>query len=439
MLREAKKYFKTLISKIISKGFIHIFAASLLNKIMVFAGSILLVRIISKEDYGVYAYAYNIYGFVAIFTGFGATSGMLQLGSETSEINKRNDIYNFGCRVGILFNIFLSIIIIGIARFIHLPIAGANYYLLLLSLLPIAEVISSMQLIYLRTDLRNKEYSAANMISTILVFITSVAMSILFQAKGLIWSYYISYIVTILTVSKLFKLPFSIKHGNLSELDKKVFLSISGISMLNNGVSQLMYLLDVFILGIVTADGNTIAAYKVATKIPTALSFIPSVIITFVYPYFARNKDNKKWCKRYTIIIMSLVGIFNLIISTILFMMAPQIINSIFGNQYLDSVRPFRILCISYIFSGSVRIFAGNFLVAQRKLKFNLFDAVFSGTLNTTLNLWLIPRYQSCGAAIATLITTFFSSAISGGYLIYVYNKKMHDSEVDGEMVEHGR
>ena len=86
--------------------------------------------------------------------------------------------------------------------------------------------------------------------------------------------------------------------------------------------------------------------------------------------------------------------------------------------MYLDAVLPFQILCASYIFSGTFRIVSGNLLVTQRKLKFNLFMAVFSSAMNTVLNVFMIRVWSSVGAALATFVTALITSILSTAYLI---------------------
>lgn len=54
---------KTLVSKLRASGFFHVFGSTVINKIVVFASGLILVRILSKADYGVYTYANNIYSF----------------------------------------------------------------------------------------------------------------------------------------------------------------------------------------------------------------------------------------------------------------------------------------------------------------------------------------------------------------------------------------
>lgn len=45
-----------LIKNLAQRGLMHMFGANVFNKIISFSGTILLVRILSKGEYGVYAY-----------------------------------------------------------------------------------------------------------------------------------------------------------------------------------------------------------------------------------------------------------------------------------------------------------------------------------------------------------------------------------------------
>ena len=134
-----------------------------------------------------------------------------------------------------------------------------------------------------------------------------------------------------------------------------------------------------------------------------------------------RNKDNKQWVTRNFERVIVFLGLFNVIIALGMFVFAPFIISLVFGEQYLDAVGPFRILCISYVFSGTFRTISGNLLVTQRKLKFNLFVSIVSSGLNTALNYFMIKSYGSEGAAWATLITAVFCAILCTSYLMYTF------------------
>ena len=146
--------------------------------------------------------------------------------------------------------------------------------------------------------------------------------------------------------------------------------------------------------------------------------------MTYIYPYFAKNKDDGKWCfKNYKRVVM-LFGVFNIISVGTLIVIAPYIIKIVFGTKYLDAVIPFRLLCLNYIIQATFSTVSGQLLVSQGRLGFNTFIGIFSSILNTGLNLILIPKFSSAGAAIATLTVTIIVSILSTGYLYILLRKQ---------------
>lgn len=415
-----------------SKGFFHIFGASTINKIIALVSSWIIVRIISKSEYGVYTYAYNIYGFLILLNGLGVTSAVLQIGSEANDEQEKNRIYEYGLKVGFLFDLMLAAVILLVGIFIPLKISGSNHLLRMMAGLPLISIVTDLQLVYLRINFRNRQFSALSLMNSIAVLAFSCGLAFLFKAPGLVLAGYCSHLVTAIVANRAFKVPLLKENAKYNVQERKSFFSIALISMVNNGLSHLMYLLDVFVIGMLVADSEVIASYKVATQIPTAMQFIPAAILMFVYPHFAKNKNNKKWVlKKYRQLVLPF-GLFNLVMAVVLLLIAKPLIGLIFGEQYLDAVTPFRILCVSYFFSATFRTIAGTLLVTQRQLKFNLFMSIMAAVLNSTLNYILITALQMKGAAVATLITAAVSGLISTLYfLVYVYKKKdaLHNGE----------
>ena len=142
------------IKKLKEKGFFHIFGSSTINKIIGFASTWVIVRIVSKPEYGVYSYAYNLYSFFLILSGFGIMSAFLQLGSETTDDNIRTRLYKYSLKFGLIVNIVLAIIIALTGLFIPMRFDNAGYLLALMAGLPIVVLVNELQLIYLRIYLR---------------------------------------------------------------------------------------------------------------------------------------------------------------------------------------------------------------------------------------------------------------------------------------------
>lgn len=185
-----------------------------------------------------------------------------------------------------------------------------------------------------------------------------------------------------------------------------------------------MYMLDIFVIGLVIPDSTVIASYKVATQIPTALIFIPTAFITYIYPYFARHREDKEWVRKKYLLVSALIAAICFSISAVCIICAPLIIRLVFGRAYLDAVPPFRVLCVSFAFSSVFRTLPGTILTTQRKLKFNLFVAVFSSLFNTVMNIIFITKWNSIGAAFATLLTVMLTSAFNTGYIAFILRKR---------------
>ena len=92
----------------------------------------------------------------------------------------------------------------------------------------------------------------------------------------------------------------------------------------------------------------------------------------------------------------------------------PVIIWLIYGPKYMNVLPIFRVLSVNYLIYGSVRKLLGNVNAAMKKSEVNLAIAVASGILNILLNLTLIPRLGSVGAAIATVCVSISVSLMNG-------------------------
>lgn len=414
-----------MLKKIFKSGFLHIFASEVINKILIFLSGIVLVRIIPKEEYGSYAYAQNIYNFFMIASGLGLTSGLLQICCERDEENAW-EYYKKGYRYAELFNLLLGILIFLISYVITFPLENANKYFRLFSLLPIMYISVELIQIYNRYTMQNQKYSYLSILNTGLVFGLGVIGALLYKVEGLIIFQCLGYILTDVFAVKIQKFPLGklIKKCKNFLSDWNILIKLSLVSMLNNSASVILYNLDVFVLGIVMTEETVVASYKVATYIPNALSFIPTALVVYIYPYFAQNSENTGWVKKNYIRLVKWFALFNFLLVMLLFVAAPWIIRLVFGNQYIDSLNVFRILIISYFFNATFRNTTGNILASQRKYKTNLIIGILSGVINVLGDFILIPQYGGEGAAITTLMVTISASFFMVVSFFYYLHKK---------------
>ena len=418
------------IRKLFNTGFFHIFGSSVVNKVITFMSSVVLVRILSKVEYGGFTYAWNIYSIILLLNGMGMDSAVLQLASEKSgNVKYGRNISRYGIKFGLRFDAILSLLILGIGFFAPLKIAKAKNLLPVLAFLPQLQLVYQISTASLRSQKRNKEFARLSVINTALVFIFSVLLAFLFREKGLIVSYYFSYLLSSIVGLRFCGYKVTDNRSNaITKEDRSILLKIAFISMVNNSLSQLMYLLDIFVLGIVDPRETILASYKVASMIPSALTFIPVALVTYIYPYFAEHNQNGEWClKKYKQVLLGL-GILNFIVSGILFLGAPLVIRLLYGIEYLDAVPVFRILSLNYFISGTFRTLSGNLLVTQRKLRFNLLVAIISSSTNIIADFFFVQKWGAMGAAYATVLVVVVSSILSTTYLIKTFKSKLYNS-----------
>lgn len=425
------------IKTLIRTGFFHIFGASAINKVLAFLCNIVLLRIISKTEYGVFTYAWNIYSIVILFSGMGITSGILQLCSEHAgdeEYSKRATDY--GTRFGLRFNLILVAVLLGIGLFAPLKIESSRTILVATCLMPIVQLYFELININLRVKKLNKEYARMQLSNTVIFYLVTLSSAFVLREMGLVVGHYVSWIASIILGTFIMKVSLLSNKRESVGKDKVPMLKISLISMTNNSLSHLLYLLDVFVLGIVDPQETILASYKAATLIPTALSFIPASLMTYLYPYFAQHRKDNAWCRKYYKLTVLGFGAFNILVSAFLVILAPIIVKFTYGTQYLDCVPVFRILSINYFISATFRSLSGFLLMARRALKFNLFVAIVSSVVNIIADYFFIQWWGSIGAAFATVLVVLVSSILSTTYLIYLYNRKNETPDEDGDASE---
>ena len=387
--------------------------------------SIILIRILSKSTFGLWSYSLTIIKFFLIFAGFGAANAVLQFCSiEKTKVGKTQFFY-YGLSYGILTTLFISLIIFISTFFINYSVIGSNIIIRSLFLMPLLVFFYRIISNYLRSNFKNIEYSIINSINTILILLFTIVGAYFFNIKGLIFGRYLSYLLTVL-IGYFFVKKLIINNKDLEKLNniqKKEFTSFSIISALTNSVSQMLYLIDIFLIGLILGSSVIIASYKTATIIPFNLNFIAISIMTIAYPYFASKYKQKKIIKKYFYKLQIILFIVNTFIGIILFIFAPFVIVTLFGNNYSDSILPFRILLIGFVFAGTFRIPAGNLLLSLKKVKINFYIAIFCGLINIGLNYYLIKMYGSIGAALATVFVIIVSSVLSNIYLLNYLNK----------------
>ncbi len=162
--------------------------------------------------------------------------------------------------------------------------------------------------------------------------------------------------------------------------------------------------IGVALVSLLAGDYQT-GIYSAAHRITSSLSNVPVGIFSAVLPVMASYGEDRRRVRR--LFAKSLVSIlfFSVPVAFAFFVFAEPLIRLIYGEEYLPSIDNLRILTWSVI-----PVFVGmafsHVILSQKALVRFLPVATGVGMLvNIGVNVLLIPRMESAGAAISTLIT----------------------------------
>ena len=416
------------IKKLRSSGFVEIIASSTLVKAISFCSGIFIARLLSKYDYGVYGKVNNLVSIFMLLDGIGTVSGILQFSSQNNDNPKKMLAFeSYGLKIGLVFNGLVAVVLFFVGLFAPMEgFDGANQMLCVMCIVPLTSYLMSYFAILLRVRWKNRTYSVMTFVQSAMTLIGAMLGAYWGGLNGVAIARDVGDILICVIYVIVLKKLLSEKKTDykLDGFEKKKFLSLSATASLNNAVGQLFYMLDIFVIGIVIENAEVTASYSAASKIPFALAFIPSAVMVFAYPYFAKNNSDRKWVKSMYLKMTGLFGALNLVITVILILIAPFLIEFLFGTQYNDAVLIFRVLMLSYFMSATFKVPSGNVIVTQMKIKFNTVVAVVSGLLNIAINVALTFRIGSLGAAITNVTIISLTGFANFVYMLYLLYRK---------------
>ncbi len=427
-IRSIKDYIK----KAVQIGVIDYVLSDIFQKIMVFVGGFIVVRILSKEDYGTYTYILNTFSILSICGDFGVSSAVLQFASVNyDDEKKKKDFISYGFYALHIVS-FFSLLVIGIASFFYpFTIDGARQIFRILIVLPIFnnEIVYFQSL--LRIELKNKEYARINLLSTAIHYIALISLGFVFGLRGaVIAAYPQSVLVLVIYIATVKLRKDEYKNISLTKQEKYDFWKFGLLMQVNTVSLTLLNYLDIYCLGITVKNPEAIAEYKVASTIPTAMYFIPKSIMFFMVPIMGRHKKELLWIrstfKKIMIVNISVCSL----LAVVLGVLANVVIGIVYGNQYLSSVPCYVVLLFGFVVYGVFQSTASNILSIQEKLKIILITSVSGAVLNIVLNICLINLLGSIGAAIATVTSHLFIGGVLTIYLFHFLKSGKNDANV---------
>ena len=410
------------------------FFTQILGLVSGFVVSIITARILGPEGRGDFALLLNTSNFLSLLLGFSFGTSIIHVIS-TNKMQYRSIVNTFTVLVVILIIVCsLFLIVFPFQKFHYfLPSHGQQntrfYSIILISLFVISlfgtlfnSILSGKKLFWEQ----QKVYIAFTLLSMAAYLFLFFFKSELNVDLNFFFIFY-SCITLILTLGGYFMYlryarPIQ-TYSFLNWTELKYVLGFSSLAYFCNFFHFLALRMDFWLIEYFNGSRD-LGLYSLPVNLAQMIWLLPQAIATILLAYSGSQKHEKGVQNTNT---LARIGMALVIFASIfLFFTVDFFIPFLFGQEYLQSVYIFKLLLIGII-PFSITTILSSYFGGTGQMKVNLFCSIIGFLVCLIFDLILIPRYGNIGAALATSVAYFSSTA----FIIFVYLQKTRSKLID--------
>jgi O-antigen/teichoic acid export membrane protein len=183
-----------------------------------------------------------------------------------------------------------------------------------------------------------------------------------------------------------------------------------------SGIAVTIYMkIDQVMLGQMT-NAHDVGIYAAAVRLSELWYFIPLAIVSSVFPAIIRARElDQQLYLRKILRLFSLMSAIALTIAVPLTFLASPLVTVAFGTAYAAAgpVLSVHIWASLFVFLG---LASSTWYIAEGLIRLSLYRTALGAVVNVLLNILLIPRYQSMGAAIATVVAYGLAGVVANAF-----------------------
>ena len=410
--------------KSFAQGFIyrkggHIFSAAIISKILSFTLSLIIIRILTKEDYGNLKYAYTIISFIMPFMGMGIFQSFLKYAPVQKYLYERKSLFRYTFIKGCIASSLLILLIIIFSGLATQKVPNAYWYLITFSFLIISHFIFESIKNYLRIFYLNKAYAHLEIIHSVMVFISGAILTFYFGGIGYILS--LISVPLLLSIWLLAKKKILSKSMEFPSINKSKYWTYGIYTSLGGLVAQLIYAVDIISIGNILEDSKSIAQYSAISLIPFSLLFLPLTILKTDFVKLVQEATNRTYLVSYVKNFMLIFFFISIVLVLASYLFGNWFILQIFGQDYLEISNLLLVFTFGIAGAFMFRVPFGNIMVAIGWTKINTTISIFTLLVDLILNYFWIKEYGIIGAAYATSLLLWLSGlATFSAFIVYI-------------------
>jgi len=406
------------IGKVSATGSFQLFVGKLMSTVILAIGTIILARLMTPAEYGLYAIALIPSMTISLFHDWGIRSAMAKFIAHYIAIGKDEDIRDI-IAVGLIFKVttglVLSFLSLFLANFIATTIFNRPEATPLISIASIA-IISESLLTASESNFigfEKMKLTSFTLICQSIIKSTAAPLLVLvgYGALGAVLGYTSSFLVAGITgVALLYFMLFkNLKKSNPPRTDKiktlKTMLSYGLPLSISTIIGSFLIQFYAFLMAFYCSD-IMIGNYQIATNFALFLTVFSFPISTVLFPVFSKL-DPKSELQLLRTVFASAVkyaALFMVPATMVTIVLSEPLVGTLFGQKWVHAPFFLTLYIISNLFVLFGYIITSSFLAGIGKTKIILKLSILQLSFGIPLAFILIPIYGITGVIFGTLL-----------------------------------
>lgn len=387
-----------------------IIACKIIQSILSFIIGTLTVRYLGPTNYGVITYAASVVSFLLPIMQLGLKNTIVK--EFIKNPNSEGEILGTALVINIIASIFSMA---GAITFVAVANAGETETILVCALYSLVLLFQAteMTMYWFQAKLLSKYPSIATLVAYVVVAIYKVYL--LITGKSVIW-FAFSYVLDFFLISCILL----VIYKRLSDQKLSINWNV-GWQMLSRSkyyiIPSLMVVFyqhtDRIMLKLMVSDVET-GLFSAAVACTGMTGFVFHAIVDSARTVILETKERTpELYERKVVQLYSIITAFALAQSIGMTILAKPIISLLYGKAYLSAV-PMLQLAVWYDTFGYYNSVRNIWILAEEKQKHLTKINILGALANVALNACLIPVLGGIGAAIASIMSQFFSNVLIG-------------------------
>jgi len=415
-------------AKLSAKGGLNIFLGVSLSTIILAVGIVLVARLLTEGEYGLYTIAFISPALFSLFRDLGINSAMIkhlaQYRSE-SRTTKMKSVLVSGLLFELTLGIILSVISFSLAdslatNVFHRPPETKLYFMI--QIVSIVILTDSLLVASQSTFIgfERMEFNSLTMIiqSCLKAFLAPLLILLGYSTLGAVLGHTIAALITsaiaiIIFYSKFYKKT----HGTENELSLgetlrtmlRYGLPLSPSIILTGFLTQFFNFMMV-----IYCSNTMIGNYSVAVQFSVLITFFTAPISTVLFPAFSKLDSEGEMETLRTVFQSSVkyAALLTVPVTVAIMVLSEPLVFTLFGGKYGYAPLFLTLIAVNYLYSGLGNLSLGNFLNGQGETKVNTKLTLITLGFGLPLSLVLIPAFGIAGLIFTTLFAGIPSLAV---------------------------